>query len=109
MKKQIYSRQILFLSIMAFTIATMCLLSCEKETTNKCENSQEGVLRNLTGLDGCGWIIQLTDSTKLEPINLEDFNVELVENKSVCIQYVERIDLGSYCMVGKVVEIVFLE
>ena len=35
-----------------------------------CEDSHHGILRNLTGLDGCGWIIQLSDSSKLEPINL---------------------------------------
>jgi len=74
-----------------------------------CENSNYGILKNLTGLDGCGWIIQLLDSTKLEPINLDDFDIELIENKSVCIQFHERTDLGSYCMVGKVVEIDFIE
>lgn len=93
----------------AFVIISLFLFSCEKESTNKCENSQEGILKNLTGLDGCGWIIQLSDSTKLEPINIDDFDIELLENKSVCIQYHERTDLGSYCMVGKVVEIDFLE
>ncbi len=78
--------------------------SCEKES-----NCQNGVLKNLTGFDGCGWIIQLSDSTKLEPINLEDFDIELVENKSICVQFQERTDLGSFCMVGKVVEIKSIE
>ncbi len=78
--------------------------SCEKE--NNCQN---GILKNFTGLDGCGWIIQLPDSTKLEPINLEDFDIELVENKSICVQFQERADLGSFCMVGKVVEIKSIE
>ena len=74
-----------------------------------CKDSQQGILRNLTGLDGCGWIIQLFDSTKLEPINLDDFDIELIENKPVCFRYHERSDLGSYCMVGKVVELDFIE
>ncbi|MFA5648016.1 MAG: hypothetical protein WC951_06875 [Bacteroidales bacterium] len=74
-----------------------------------CENSYHGILKNLTGLDGCGWIIQLRDSTMLEPINLDDFDIELIENKSVCIQFQERNDLGSYCMVGKIVELTFIE
>lgn len=84
-----------------------CLFSCKD--VNNCENSQKGTLKNFTGLDGCGWIIQLPDSTKLEPINLNEFNIELIENRSVCIQYHERTDLGSFCMVGKVVEIDFIE
>ncbi|MBI9036459.1 MAG: hypothetical protein JEZ03_18535 [Bacteroidales bacterium] len=74
-----------------------------------CKDSHHGILRNLTGLDGCGWIIQLSDSTKLEPINLDDFDIELRENKPVCFQFHERTDLGSYCMVGKVVELDFIE
>lgn len=45
-----------------------------------CKDSHHGILRDLTGLDGCGWIIQLSDSTKLEPINLDDFDIELREN-----------------------------
>lgn len=94
----------LFLPIL---LIAFILTSCEKE--NNYENSQNGILKNLTDLDGCGWIIQLPDSTKLEPINLDDFDIELKENKSVCIQFHEREDLGSYCMVGKVVEIDFIE
>ena len=109
-KHRYFRKNILVISI-AFIIISLFLLSCEnkKETTNKCENSQKGILKNLTGLDGCGWIIQLSDGTKLEPINIDDFGIELLENKSVCIQYHERTDLGSYCMVGKVVEIDFIK
>ena len=74
-----------------------------------CEDSHQGILRDLSGLDGCGWIIQLSDSTKLEPINLNDFDIELIENKPVCFRFHERDDLGSYCMVGKVVELDFIK
>ena len=104
-----YFRKIMIEKCIAFVFLSLFLFSCEKETTNKCENSQEGILKNLTGLDGCGWIIQLSDGTKLEPINIDVFDIELLENKSVCIQYHERKDLGSYCMVGKVVEVDFIE
>ncbi len=95
------------LKIIFLVVIALIHFSCEKE--NNCENSQKGILKNLTGLDGCGWIIQLSDSTMLEPINLEDFDIELIENKSVCIRFHERTDLGSYCMVGKVVEIESIE
>ncbi|SHE33849.1 hypothetical protein SAMN05444274_10194 [Mariniphaga anaerophila] len=30
------------------------------------------ILKNLTGIDGCGWITQLSDSTKLEPLYIDD-------------------------------------
>ena len=78
-------------------------------TLSDCENAHYGILKNLTGLDGCAWVIQLSDSIRLEPINIEAFNIELIENKSVCVQFRERADLGSYCMVGKVVELDFIE
>lgn len=73
------------------------------------EDCHYGVLKDLTGLDGCGWIIQLADSTMLEPINLGNFDIELIENKSVCIQFHERTDLASYCMIGKIVELDFIK
>ena len=106
MKKNLRIQQTI-LRVFLVVILTLILLSCEKE--KDCDNSQTGILKNLTGFDGCGWIIQLSDSTKLEPINLDDFDIELIENKSVCIQFHERNDLGSYCMVGIVVEIDFLK
>lgn len=46
-----------------------------------CEDSQHGILRNLTGLDGCGWIIQLSDSSKLEPINLALLIHKIIYNR----------------------------
>ena len=99
----------MILKMVAFLIAFVPIVSCEKETNSKYENSQEGILKNLTGLDGCGWIIQLSDSTKLEPINFDDFNIELTENRPVRIQFHERADLECCCMVGKVVELDFIE
>ena len=83
--------------------------SCEENTEELCKNSEAGVLKNLTGFDGCGWIILLPNSTKLEPINLDDFDIELIENKSVCIQYQIKTDFASICMVGQIVEIYSIE
>ncbi|MCX6240163.1 MAG: hypothetical protein NTY07_21920 [Bacteroidia bacterium] len=85
---------------------SLLLFSCEKVI--KQDNLQTGILKNLTGLDGCGWIIQLSDNTKIEPVNLADFEIELTENLKVILKYHERTDLGSYCMVGKVVELDYL-
>jgi len=108
MKKIIPLRQLLSLTVVLLSLA-ITFSACESEKEEKRVDLQEGILKNLTGLDGCGWIIQLTDSTKLEPINLKDFNIVLEGNKKVYVQYRERTDLGSYCMVGKVVEIENIE
>ena len=92
-------KHILTLLIMTFLIA-----GCNDEKSN-CENGKLGTLKNLTGFDGCGWVIQLSETLTLEPINLNDFDIELVNNKSVCVQYQINQDAGSICMVGVVVEI----
>lgn len=109
MKRRNYKIRLMILCVISSMVLSIIFLGCGKETENKYDNYKAGILKNLTGLDGCGWIIQLSDSTKLEPINLDDFAIELKENKSVFIQYHERNDLGSYCMVGTVVEIESIE
>ncbi|TCO09637.1 hypothetical protein [Natronoflexus pectinivorans] len=68
-------------------------------------NYDIGKLKNYTGLDGCGWIIELADESRLEPINLDLFDLQLAENKEIIFKYHQRTDLGSYCMIGKVIEI----
>jgi len=106
-----YFRRFLFSMLLVSALASVSLFACNdhQKKAKKCPDAEEGILRDLSGLDGCGWVIQLADSSRLEPINLGDFNIELVNNKPVCIRYHERTDMGSICMVGKIVEIDFIE
>jgi hypothetical protein len=76
--------------------------SCSK---NSCLNSEEGVLKNYTGLDGCGWVIVLEDGTKLEPTNLTEFDLLLEEGKKISIRYEQISDAASICMVGEIIKI----
>lgn len=89
-------KNILFISCLLF------VFSCSKKSG--CSNSEHVILRNLTGLDGCGWVLQLDDGSKLEPQNLNDFEIEYVEGKSLQVSYTE-IDGASICMVGQIVNI----
>ncbi|TYB78854.1 hypothetical protein [Bizionia myxarmorum] len=73
-----------------------------------CENAIEGKLLNMTGLDGCGWMIELEDGNKLEPINLNSFNISMVEGKKVNLNYTEVNDRAGICMAGKIVELTCL-
>jgi len=86
-----------------FLICFFAVINCSENT--ECENTEVGTLRNFTGLDGCGWIIQLQDSTNLEPLNLKDFDLELKEGKVIHFKYHERKDMASICMVGKIIGI----
>ena len=79
-------------------------ISCSKRFSG----CYQGELKNLTGLDGCGWVIELNDGTTLEPTNLSEFENSPQEGQKVCVKY-EEIEGASICMVGKIVEITDME
>jgi hypothetical protein len=89
-------KQILIISVLLGFYASGC---------NKCRCDTNGTLKNLTGLDGCGWVIQRSDKNEtLEPVNLKDFNVTLQDGKKIKFSYQET-EGFSVCMVGKTVKI----
>lgn len=80
-------------------------------------------VRDLTGLDGCGFVFELENGTRLEPVRillcgtpplpkevLEDplYDFEFVDGKQVKIAY-EKTDGISACMVGPTVKITCIE
>jgi|APGre2960657404_1045060.scaffolds.fasta_scaffold16694_2 hypothetical protein len=75
-----------------------------------CKKSSAGwekaSIQDLTGLDGCGKVIQLEDQSYLEPVNLPEFSnsATLVDDQKVWIKY-QEVSGGSICMVGKIIEI----
>lgn len=111
----------LFLSL----ALSVTLLSCEEEVDSSvpCTQGVEATVRDLTGLDGCGFVFELNDGTKLEPYMIgycgtpplpkevtEDplYQFEFVDGKKVIIGY-EETKAFSVCMVGPVVKITCLE
>lgn len=101
------------------------MASCEEDDAAP-QCSIPATVRDLRGLDGCTFVFELEDGTRLEPqiryyINgcyatptpfngirpPEDdplFNFEFVNGKKVLIEY-EEVDAPSICMVGQTVEI----
>ena len=77
---------------------------------NSCSKSNiswtSATIQDLTGLDGCGLVIQLEDQSYLEPINLSDFisTATISDNQKVQVKY-QEIDGASFCMVCKIIEI----
>lgn len=101
----IFKRAIPFL-----IIAGLILTSFQCDRTEDCEGYEAANLVNLTGLDGCSWMIQLkSDGTRFEPTNLEAFVPSPSANQSVCVKYELRPELGSICMAGSFVEIIELK
>ena len=100
-------------SLSIFLLSLTLFLNCSKKDcghngsvkSEKCGDATHAILVDKTGLDGCRWALRLDNGDYLEPTNLSDFDLELVDNKSVAVNYTVRDNLGSICMIGAVVDI----
>jgi hypothetical protein len=105
-------------SILLFVSLTACDPDIDKSVP--CVEAVPATVRDLQGLDGCGFVFELNDGTRLEPLRLAFcgtpplpkeitenplYNFEFVDGKHVVIGYETQTDYGSYCMVGPVVKI----
>lgn len=82
------------------------VVGCAKSTS--CTAAIQGQIKNYTGLDGCGWVIEAKGKT-FEPVNLNDFDPKFLENnKKVWFTY-QSFAAGSICMVGETIQITCLE
>jgi len=90
-------------TISSISLMTLLLLACNK---NECSDSVKGKLKDLSGLDGCGFVIELENGNKLEPLNLSDFDIDLNDGKKVWISYHLTTNMiATTCMVGDIIEI----
>ncbi|HEY9046155.1 MAG TPA: hypothetical protein VIN08_09675 [Ohtaekwangia sp.] len=100
---------------------TAVMLAChdkEEEIVEPGDCSIPATVRNKQGLDGCGYVFELTDGTILEPAPLlfcgtpplpskEQYpliDFQFAEGKKVLLEY-EVTDMPSACMLGKTVNI----
>lgn len=67
----------------------------------------EGVVMDMSGLDGCGLMIVLNDSThtRLQPVEIADTSFHLQAGQRVLVNYTELSGRMSTCMSGKIVRI----
>lgn len=92
---------VLAITLIAFTVS--CL---QNKNHNQCPNQFEGTLIDMSSLDGCGWMIKLTDGSRLNPINLDDFSITLLNNNKVNLSFSENTDMMDTCMAGKIISII---
>jgi hypothetical protein len=106
-------------------VVMVFFIACEDETTtNTCNPGTLATVKDLTGLDGCGFVFELADGTRLEPqmwgycgtpplpkevTENPLYNFQFVDGKKVRIGYEEVKDAASICMVGKIVKITCIE
>ena len=91
------------LLVLGLVVLTLAIHSCNKES--ECENSHSAKLVDMTGLDGCSWMIELNNGTRLEPTNLNDFNINLQENQKIWVVYHTAAQMASICMHGEIVTV----
>lgn len=106
--------------LLVASLFTLLFFGCQENSIEQSECSVPATVRDLTSLDGCGWVFELGDGTRLEPERVvffcgtpplpkevtEDplYNFEWADGKKVNISY-QEVDAGSICMVGPVVKI----
>lgn len=66
-------------------------------------------LRDYTGLDGCGWVIEVDEGGVLEPLNLGEFISDPDPGMRLTIEYQEEGGYASICMVGPIVTLLACE
>ena len=85
------------LGTLAFTVSVLC---------GGCGDVLDGgnaTLRDYTGLDGCGWVIETDAGGVLEPLNLGEFIADPDPGMRLAIDYQEEGGYASICMVGPIV------
>ena len=111
--------------LLTFVMIVFVFLSCDDNTPAlSCEGGVVATVRDLTGLDGCGFVFELQDGTKLEPYLIgfcgtpplpkeitENplYNFKWVDGKKVIIVYERVVEIASICMVGPIVKITCLQ
>ena len=97
------------LSYTPVDIATICMvgqaanIDCIQQIGDG--TSVAGVVKDFTGLDGCGFIIELEDGSRLEPAEVMVKDFEFRDNQKVWLTYVALENMVSICMVGEMVRI----
>jgi hypothetical protein len=107
-----------------FLLSSITSCRTEEITLSGCETP--AVVRDLRGLDGCGFVLELANGQRLEPmvnqmisceptpsgsvmtVKSQVDNVTLTDGLRVLVSYKVREDVGSICMVGPVVELTCL-
>lgn len=84
----------------------LALLACSKSNdTSACPDGVEATFRDLTGLDGCGYVLELKDGSILEVVNLDQLSVTPEEGLKVRVKYNNAPNFASICMAGTLVTV----
>ena len=103
LKKTIIMKLLPF--ILSASIA-LSLVACKKnDDLASCPNSVPATFKDLTGLDGCGMVLELSDGSRLEDANLSELNLTPADGLKVRVKYSDAPGMASICMVGPIVRV----
>jgi hypothetical protein len=110
--------------LLPLLFAIVALAGCSSDEPGKDKSttscSTPAIIKDMTGLDGCGYVLQMQDGSLLEPLIVFRCGTppipenepadpmagfELIDGKKVMIDYVPLDSAVSICMVGRVVRI----
>jgi len=118
-KREVYAISNLLLHVLVFVILLLSLNSCTEKDLPTTTCSTLPTVKDMRGLDGCGYVFVLDNGQKVEPVSLTGWygttpqtneptnplqNFALSDGQRVSIGYKE-VDAGSICMIGQTVEI----
>lgn len=95
-----------FLIIFSVILSVFTACNPSKKISNQC--STEGTLRDMTGLDGCKFLIELEDGSRLNPVeySVKSFNFE--DGQQIRFSY-EKVETMNVCMAGQTVKVTCLQ
>lgn len=105
-------RRSVFHFVPSILLALGLLVGCQKEKSiepiicyiQPTDCNTPAIVRDLTGLDGCGKVLELANGQRLEPNGAIWRGFTPTNGQHVLINYV-TISAASICMVGQTVEI----
>ena len=92
------------LSLLFILAISLLFTQCHKHIP---VNSVHGTIVK-KNVDGCTWLIQLSDHRLLEPTNLKNFPVTLQDGQGVEFIYTLNTNSASICMMGTLVDLSYI-
>lgn len=100
-KYPLLSLNIKTLAVLAILVLLLLAVSCSEKNNDIQSLNYKGVVKDYSDLDGCGFIIELENGDKINPVIINNSNIELIDGENVEISY-ELIDtIADICMVGQ--------
>lgn len=92
----------LFLLAISFLVIPSCN-TAKDSGDDQCKHS--GTVKDYTGLDGCKWMIEMSNGEKLQPISETGEALPFFDGQLIKFSYKEVKDGMSICMAGKMVRL----